>query len=55
MIWLEARPIEKVIETLKENKVIFINNLDTFPYGKTAAFKDPDHNPIGLYEPPEKK
>ena len=54
MIWLEARPIEKTIEILKSKKVIFISELDVFSYGKTATFTDPDGNPIGLYEPPEK-
>jgi catechol 2,3-dioxygenase-like lactoylglutathione lyase family enzyme len=54
MIWLEACPIEKTIEILKSKKVIFINDLEVFSYGKTAIFKDPDGNPIGLYEPPEK-
>lgn len=55
MIWLEARPIEKFIAILEDNNIIFINKLETFPYGKTATFKDPDGNPIGLYESPEKK
>jgi catechol 2,3-dioxygenase-like lactoylglutathione lyase family enzyme len=54
MIWLEARPIEKVITTLENNKVIFINKLELFSYGKMATFKDPDGNLIGLYEPPAK-
>ena len=54
MIWLEARPIEKIIEALKVNKIIFINGLESFSYGKTATFQDPDGNAIGLYEPPEK-
>jgi catechol 2,3-dioxygenase len=52
MIWLEARPIEKTIAALNENKVKFINSLGSFSYGKTAIFQDPDGNPIGLYEPP---
>lgn len=55
MIWLEASPIEKSITTLKNNKVKFINELNIFSYGKTAVFKDPDGNLIGLYEPPSKK
>lgn len=55
MIWLEACPIEKFIANLKDNKVLFINGLHIFSYGKTAIFEDPDGNPIGLYEPPEKK
>ena len=55
MIWLEAHPIEKTIDTLKNNKVIFINDLEVFSYGKTATFKDPDGNLIGLYDPPTKQ
>jgi len=54
MIWLEAGPIEKVITSLKENNINFINELGVYPYGKTATFADPDGNLIGLYEPPEK-
>ena len=54
MIWLEARTIEKSIVFLKENNINIINELDVYSYGKTAAFKDPDGNFIGLYEPPEK-
>jgi catechol 2,3-dioxygenase-like lactoylglutathione lyase family enzyme len=55
MIWLEAHPIEKLISNLKNNNIIFFNELKSFSYGKTATFKDPDGNLIGLYEPPEKK
>ena len=55
MIWLETRSIEKTIASLEEKKVIFINKLKLFSYGKTATFKDPDGNPIGLYEPPSKE
>jgi len=54
MIWLEARPIEKSITILKSKKVLFIDELSIFSYGKTAIFKDLDGNPIGLYEPPAK-
>ncbi len=54
MVWLEARPIEQAIAHLNKNKIKFFNELDIFPYGKTATFADPDGNSIGLYEPPEK-
>lgn len=53
-VWLEARPIEPAINRLIKNKVNFINKLEVFSYGKTAIFQDPDGNPIGLYEPPQK-
>ena len=55
MIWLETRSIEKTITSLEEKKVIFTKQLEIFSYGKTATFKDPDGNPIGLYEPPAKE
>ena len=55
MIWLEAHPIEKLIATLKNKNIKFINELESLSYGKTASFRDPDGNPIGLYEPPSKE
>ena len=54
MIWLEASPIEKTIDILKNKKTKFINDLEVFSYGKTITFADPDGNLIGFYEPPEK-
>ncbi len=54
MVWLEARPIELALAHLKNNKIKVIKQLDTFSYGKTATFADPDGNLIGLYQPPEK-
>ena len=54
MVWLEAKPIEEAIQHLKKNKINFINELEVLSYGKTASFRDPDGNLIGLYEPPEK-
>lgn len=55
MIWLEAHPIEKTIDTLKNKNIKFINELSEYSYGKTASFADPDGNLIGLYEPPPKE
>lgn len=55
MIWLEARPIEEIIPQLKAKNVKFIEELETYSYGKTATFEDPDGNRLGLYEPPDKK
>lgn len=54
MVWLEARPIETIIENLIKKNILFINDLQVFSYGKTSIFQDPDGNPVGLYEPPEK-
>lgn len=55
MIWLETHSIEKTITQLKENNILFFNDLEVLSYGKTATFQDPDGNPIGLYEPPGKE
>jgi catechol 2,3-dioxygenase-like lactoylglutathione lyase family enzyme len=54
MIWLEANPIEKYILILINKNISIIKQLESFPYGKTATFADPDGNLIGLYEPPAK-
>jgi catechol 2,3-dioxygenase-like lactoylglutathione lyase family enzyme len=54
MIWLEANPIEKSIAFLEEKNINTISQLDSFSYGKTVTFADPDDNLIGLYEPPVK-
>jgi predicted enzyme related to lactoylglutathione lyase len=55
MIWLEAQPIEKSITFLEDKNINIIKQLESFPYGKTVIFKDPDGNLIGLYEPPTKE
>ena len=54
MIWLEASPIEKFISILIDKNINIIKQLESFSYGKTATFIDPDGNLIGLYEPPAK-
>ena len=54
VISFQAEPIEAVIKTLKNQGVRFVDDLQVFPYGKLAAFLDPDDNIIGLYQPPEK-
>ena len=48
---LEAVPMEKVIEKLKARGVRFAEDMQVFPYGKLASFKDSEGNLIGLYEP----
>lgn len=55
MVHLEARPIELVVEVLKNKGVAFIHETEEFPYGKLATFLDPDGNRIGLYQPPDEK
>ena len=52
IVSFEARPIEKVIDSLKTKGVHFIGSLEVYPYGKLATFMDPDDNLLGLYEPP---
>jgi len=55
MVHLEARPIELVVEVLKNKGVHFAHGIREFPYGKLATFLDPDGNRIGLYQPPDEK
>lgn len=50
-----AQPIEQVIATLKQKGVQFPEELEVYPYGKLASFRDPDGNILGLYEPPPYK
>ena len=54
MIWLETNPIEKSISLIKNKSINSISDLQSNSYGKTATFKDPDGNLLGLYEPPAK-
>ena len=51
-ISLLAQPIEQAIATLKQKGVQFTEELEVYPYGKLASFRDPDGNILGLYEPP---
>lgn len=55
MVHLEARPIELMVEVLKNKGVHFVHAVQEFPYGKLATFLDPDGNRIGLYQPPGEK
>ncbi len=47
-----AQPIEQAIATLEQRGVQFSGELEIYPYGKLARFRDPDGNVLGLYEPP---
>lgn len=47
-----AQPIEPVIAVLSGKGVHFVGELEVYPYGKLASFRDPDGNILGLYEPP---
>ncbi len=55
VVSLQAHPIEKAIETLKNKGVRFVQELQTRPHGKMATFEDSDGNLLGLYEPPNEK
>jgi predicted enzyme related to lactoylglutathione lyase len=50
-----AQPIEQVIADLSQKGVQFTEELEVYPYGKLASFRDPDGNILGLYEPPPLK
>ncbi len=50
-----AQPIEQVMAQLSEKGVQFTDELEVYPYGKLARFRDPDGNILGLYEPPPRK
>ncbi len=52
---LLARPIEQVIETLKQKGVKDFDPIEAHPFGKLSGFRDPDGNHVGLYEPPERR
>ena len=54
-ISLLAQPIEQAIATLKQKRVQFTEELEVYPYGKLASFRDLDGNILGLYEPPPYK
>jgi len=53
-VYLEANPIEEMVESLQSRGVIFHGEIETYPYGKLIRFSDLDNNPLGLYEPPVK-
>lgn len=55
IVSLEVKQIKNTITFLKERGVRFAQEVQEFPYGKMAAFLDPDDNMIGLYEPPKRK
>jgi len=54
VVSFETDAIENLAAILKERGVRFAEEVQTFSYGKLAAFFDPDENLIGLYEPPPK-
>ena len=45
--------IEDVVEALKGKGVDFAGGITDHPWGRIAAFHDPDGNSLELYAPPE--
>ena len=44
--------IEDVVQQLEQRDVRFVGGITEHPWGRVAAFKDPDGNDLELYEPP---
>lgn len=55
MVHLETHSIELVVEVLKNKGVRFVQDIQELPYGKLAAFLDPDGNRLGLYQALDEK
>ncbi len=45
--------IEDVMQQLQGQGVEFVGGITEFPWGRLAAFTDPDGNSLELYEPPK--
>jgi catechol 2,3-dioxygenase-like lactoylglutathione lyase family enzyme len=45
--------IESTMEDLKGKGVEFVGGISEHPWGRLAAFKDPDGHDLELYEPPK--
>ncbi|MBU1143561.1 MAG: VOC family protein [Firmicutes bacterium] len=48
---LRVDDIGTLIANFKEQKLEIIQDIESYPYGKFAQFKDPFGNPIELWEP----
>ncbi len=46
------QPIQQAVEDLQGKGVEVIGGVTDHPWGKVAAFKDPDGNSLEFYEPP---
>ena len=55
IVYFEANPIETIVKNLQEKGVKFSGQVKAYSYGKLILFSDPDKNPLGLYEPPNKE
>jgi|GEM_PF-361935 len=54
VLFFKAPSIEDSIKKLTDKGINFNEKVQAHPYGKMVRFKDPDGNPLGLYEPPSK-
>jgi len=48
---LRVDDIETLIRNFKKQNLEIIQDIESYPYGKFAQFKDPFGNPIELWEP----
>jgi predicted enzyme related to lactoylglutathione lyase len=51
MINYRVQNIEELINKLKENGVIILDNIETYDYGKFVHIMDAEGNKIELWEP----
>ncbi|MDP3463030.1 MAG: VOC family protein [Bacteroidales bacterium] len=51
MINYRVQHIEKLVQKLKENGVVVLDEIETFDYGKFVHIMDDDGNKIELWEP----
>jgi predicted enzyme related to lactoylglutathione lyase len=45
--------LEQAVSRLREEGVEFPGDISEHPWGRVAAFKDPDGNDLQFYEPPK--
>jgi len=50
-IVLRVDDLASVVQTMKESKIRFRNEIETGPAGSQIQIEDPDGNPIELFEP----
>jgi predicted enzyme related to lactoylglutathione lyase len=46
------QPLEQAVEDLKGKGVEVVDGITDHPWGRIAAFKDPDGNSLEFFEPP---
>ena len=55
MINYRVENLQALVEQLKANKVVFLDTIESFPYGKFVHILDEEGNKIELWEPIEVK